>query len=78
MLNLYVSEYWIGFPVSEYGGMVIFAANSKKEVRKLVKESTDELDMRHCTPESFEKLDIRLIGTTNQYEKPGIVEMFIT
>ena len=77
-LNLYVSEYWVPFPASEYGGMAIFAANSKKEVRKLAKKDTSEHDMRHCTPESFENLDIRFIGTTDEYTEPSIVEMFLT
>ena len=78
MLNLYVSEYWVPFPSSEYGGMVIFAARSKKGVRKLAKQNTDEIEMRHCTPDCFENLDIRFIGTTDEYTEPAIVEMFTT
>ena len=78
MLNLYVSDYWVPFPASEYGGMVIFAAKSKKDVRRIAKQNTDKLDMRRCTSDSFENLDIRFIGTTEEYTEPTIGEMFFT
>jgi len=76
-LNLYTCDYWVPFPSSEYGGLVIFAANDTQEVLELAKEMTCRHDMRG-EKSLFDDLFIELIGTTDLFEGPCVVEGFVT
>jgi hypothetical protein len=75
-MNLYVGDYWIPFPSSEYGGMwVVIAENVEQCIDFLRGTGYDEYesDIRDAVAEAkcFE------LNPEREYE-PGIVDTFFT
>ena len=77
-MNLYVMDYWVPFPSSEYGGLFIFAANSEDEVRELAWEATSEFDRASYGKGVVTDTEVVLIGRTDLYDTPQIVDAFST
>lgn len=80
-LNLYVTGYWVPFPSSEYGGLVIIAAKDKEEAVNIALESTDEFDREAYDDDKLiSNISARMknVGYTDMYNKPQIVEAFVT
>ena len=77
-MNIYIVEYWVPFPSSEYGGVVIMAANTEGMLKQLAWEHTSLYD-RVDFPNGQEDLvlEYKLIGTGN-YDVPQIIHEFIT
>tara|TARA_R110002020_G_scaffold87507_2_gene215688 strand:- start:264 stop:530 length:267 start_codon:yes stop_codon:yes gene_type:complete len=42
MKRLYIIDYWVPFPSSEYGGMIVLIANNNKEAEQLLVEQSEE------------------------------------
>lgn len=74
-MNLYVVDYWVPFPSSEYGGLFVMAAENEEQVKQLCIEHTWETDIEYC---DFDKLDMKLIGTTELYTEPQVIESMVT
>ena len=55
-MNLYAVSYWVPFPESEYGGLVIFAGESKNSVIKSVLDRTTIPEMKHRL--MYEEVDV--------------------
>ncbi len=75
-MNLYVGDYWVPFPSSEYGGMwVVIAENVEQCIDFLRGTGYDEYesDIRDAVAEAkcFE------LNPEREYE-PGIVDTFFT
>jgi len=49
MKNLYLVDYWVPFPSSEYGGMVAVVAENDHECHDVLMEWRDELDSKYDT-----------------------------
>ena len=49
MKNLYLVDYWVPFPSSEYGGMVAVVAENDHECHDVLIEWRDELDSKYDT-----------------------------
>lgn len=80
-LKLYTTSYWVPFPSSEYGGLVIIAANDTEEAANIALESTDDFDREAYDDEVLMTniyRSIKLIGYSDMYDKPQIVTEFTT
>lgn len=74
-MNIYLVEYWVPFPSSEYGGLFVIAAENKEQVKQLCIESTSEWDMEDS---DFDNLAMKVIGTTELYTEPQIIDCMAT
>ena len=78
-MNIYSVDYWIPFPSSEYGGLVIMAARTVEDIRNLAWDYTSSYDQEHAY--AFDKTNLRLtykvIGT-GDYKSPCIIVDFTT
>ena len=74
-MNLYVIDYWVPFPASEYGGLFVMAAEDEEQVKQLCIEHTWEPHMEEC---DFDALNIELIGTTELYTEPQVIQCMTT
>jgi hypothetical protein len=74
-MNLYVVDYWVPFPASEYGGLYVIAAENEEQVKQICIDETFECDLDNC---DFDDLKIKMIGTTELYTEPHVVEFSIT
>ena len=75
---VYVIDYWVPFPSSEYGGLVSLIAGSDAEAFDIL---TDE-DQLDCDNTHIDKLMPNIINATklrlaDDYES-GILEVFVT
>lgn len=74
-MNIYLVEYWVPFPNSEYGGLYVIAAENKEQVKQLCIEDTSEWDKEDC---DFDNLKMEVIGTTTLYTKPQVIDWMAT
>jgi len=77
MKNLYIVDYWVPFPSSEYGGMVIVIAESKQECHDLLLEWRDEYLNSHDA-RIMEKVDKAQVFALATEEESCVVDSFIT
>jgi len=49
MKNLYLVDYWVPFPSSEYGGMVAVVAENDHECHDVLMNWRDEIDSKYDT-----------------------------
>ena len=49
MKNLYLVDYWVPFPSSEYGGMVAVGAENDHECHDVLMNWRDEIDSKYDT-----------------------------
>jgi len=80
-LNLYLIDYWVPFPHSEYGGLVAVAANNENEAKDIALESSSSFDRRELGDEQLMEnisRNIKLVGYTDMYDEPCIVDEFST
>jgi succinate dehydrogenase flavin-adding protein (antitoxin of CptAB toxin-antitoxin module) len=73
---LYVVDYWVPFPQSEYGGLITLIAENDAEAFKLLsdEESFNE-DYGHLIMEKI--ITATKLELSNEYES-GIIEVFCT
>lgn len=75
---LYIIDYWITFPSSEYGGIVIVTATSDEDAWNVLRQSRWE----HELPEDLAAMK-KAVTEAKRYELKGshkseIVEMMLT
>ena len=75
---LYVLDYWVPFPQSEYGGLVTLIAENDQEAFDILTDE-DQLDYGN---EYIDKLMPNIINATklklaDEYES-GIIDVFVT
>ena len=46
MNNIYIVKYWEPFPESEYGGMIVVSAESREQLKKLLKKNYNVTDKK--------------------------------
>ena len=77
MNYIFVFDYWIPFPSSEYGGIVIISAVSEEEAELIAKDHTSKFDKRdYDTDQLVKNTDRKVIGTTDR--ESGVIDMFVT
>ena len=76
MKNLYIVEYWVPFPQSEYGGIVNVIAETDSEVFDLLSadDSFNESYINRIMPNVKKAQKFPLV---DEYES-GIIEAFVT
>ena len=80
-LNLYLIDYWVPFPHSEYGGLVVIAAKNEDKAKEIALESSSLFDRRELGDEQLMEnisQNIQLVGYTDMYDEPCIVDEFTT
>ena len=77
MKNLYIVDYWVPFPSSEYGGMIVVIAESKQECHDLLLEWRDEYLNSHDA-RIMEKVDKAQVFALATEEESGVVDSFTT
>jgi hypothetical protein len=76
MKSLYIVDYWVPFPSSEYGGVINLIANSDTEAFELLsqEESYDETYVNLIMPNVVNAQKFALV---DEYES-GIIDSFTT
>ena len=76
MKSLYIVDYWVPFPSSEYGGVINLIANSDTEAFELLsqEESYDETYVNWIMPNVVNAQKFALV---DEYES-GIIDSFTT
>lgn len=77
MKNLYIVDYWVPFPSSEYGGMIVVIAESKQECHDLLLEWRDECEDSYDS-NIMERVDKAQVFTLATEEESGVVDSFTT
>ena len=82
MKSLYIIDYWVPFPRSEYGGLVNVIASNDQECFNLLSE-TDEFIVSSATDKEYinfmmeNVINAQKFKLTDDYES-GIIEAFCT
>ena len=76
MKSLYIVDYWVQFPSSEYGGVVSLIAESDTEAFELLSEE-DGFDDRYQSLIMPNVVKAQKFALVNEYES-GIIDAFTT
>jgi len=79
-MNLYIVDYWVDFPKSEYGGMVLVAAESgERAALILIDNYADDIFYNRATLQDVRDAvsRARVLRLADDVE-PGIVDGFVT
>lgn len=77
MKNLYLVDYWVPFPSSEYGGMVAVIAEDDHECHDVLLDWRDDLDSQYDTQIITQVKRAPKFPLFNE-EKSRVVESFTT
>ena len=80
-MNLYIVDYWIPFPSSEYGGLYVVAAENVDQVVDVCLGATMDWDRDAYETDYLEtriREGTKQIGTTDLCEEPCVVKSFWT
>lgn len=76
MKSIYIVDYWVPFPSSEYGGVVSLIAENDTEAFNILSEEDDFDDTYgHLIMEKV--INAQKFKLTDEYES-GIIDAFIT
>ena len=76
MKSLYIVDYWVPFPSSEYGGIVTLIANSDAEAFVILSEE-DQFDGRYVNLIMPNVVNAQKFKLQDDYES-GIIDSFTT
>ena len=76
MKSLYIVDYWVPFPSSEYGGIVTLIANSDAEAFVILSEE-DQFDDRYVNLIMPNVVNAQKFKLQDDYES-GIIDSFTT
>jgi len=81
-MKLYIIDFWIPFPSSEYGGVIIVTANTEEEVIELLINHKEIKYNYHPSDNNIEKIK-EAVKDATVYEisgnhTPNIVKTFLT
>lgn len=77
MKNLYLVDYWVPFPSSEYGGMVAVIAEDDNECYDVLLDWRDELESKYDSNIIGQVKRAPKVAVVNE-EKSRVVEAFTT
>jgi len=72
MNKIYIVKYWEPFPESEYGGMIVASAESREQLKNLLKENFEVTDKKR-----FEEA-VNTAKEVSGYMPAGILAEFTT
>lgn len=81
-MRLYILPDWVPFPSSEYGGLLIYCARNREELRDMLINDSDEYDIedysdyQELIEDSIKRVIEYDIG--DQEEDPKLITSFIT
>ena len=84
MNNLYVVSWWMPFPASEYGGLLVISAKDPEELWTIMFKFNGEYELEELgvkTEEEFIELlkDRRLIDQVGSTQRPsGVIHSTVT
>ena len=76
MKSLYIVDYWVPFPSSEYGGLINLIAESDTEAFEILK-SEEQFDDRYTDRIMERVVNSQKFALVDDYES-GILEAFTT
>jgi len=78
-MKLYIGEYWVPFPSSEYGGTwALIAYNDEQAVELLVDNSGNwEEEYQHLIPDTVKNAQVFYLDSVHDHQV-GIVNTFFT
>ncbi len=77
MKNLYLVDYWVPFPSSEYGGMVAVVADDDHDCHEVLMNWRDEIDSQYDTQIITQVKRAPKFSLLDE-EKSRVVEAFTT
>ena len=80
MKNLYIVDYWVPFPTSEYGGLVTLIASNDSEAFELLAEQSEvsgDFDNKYISRIMPNVKKAQKFPLVDEYES-GIIEAFVT
>jgi len=77
MKYLYLVDYWVPFPSSEYGGLITVIAENDNQCHDLLLDWRDECDAKYDNL-IMEKVTTAITYELANDEESGIVETFTT
>jgi hypothetical protein len=77
MKYLYLVDYWVPFPSSEYGGLITLVAEDDIECHRVLLNWRDECDSKYDNL-IMEKVTLARCFALAKDEESGIVETFTT
>ena len=80
MKNLYIVDYWVPFPTSEYGGMVTLIASNDSEAFELLAEQSEvsgDFEKKYISRIMPNVVKAQKFPLIDEYES-GIIEAFVT
>jgi hypothetical protein len=76
MKSLYIVDYWVPFPSSEYGGVINLIANSDTEAFELLSQE-ESYDDRYVNLIMPNVVNAQKFALVDEYES-GIIDSFTT
>ena len=82
-MYLYIVEYWVPFPLSEYGGLQLVIASSNADCISILEERVDDYEKKNwpnykaLIETEVIKAKVLHLSTANSYER-GIIQEFTT
>lgn len=76
MKSLYIVDYWVPFPSSEYGGVVSLIAENDTEAFELL-SAEEQFDDRYTDRIMERVVNAQKFSLVDEYES-GIIDAFIT
>jgi hypothetical protein len=76
MKSLYIVDYWVPFPSSEYGGIVNLIAESDTEAFEIL-ANEDQFDDRYTDRIMERVVNAQKFSLLDEYDS-GILEAFVT
>lgn len=82
-MNLYIVDYWVRFPASEYGGLQCVVASNKEECIEILTKHAEEYHSYECRDGYYELAIATRVAEAKVFplegrHEPGIVESFTT
>jgi len=77
MKKLYVVNYWVPFPASEYGGLVVVTAESDEQCYEILVAAEDSYNSNHF-PKAWEAVKKAQVFNLVEDVESKIVEKFTT
>lgn len=80
MKTLYIVDYWMPFPSSEYGGVQIVVAEDDAQCERMVAETADSAYIRSEYPDYLERIAdaVKRAKRLPVDAEPGMIYEFIT
>ena len=75
---LYIIDYWLPFPQSEYGGLINVVASSNDEVFALLSKEDFVSQNPEYIPKMAENIESAQKFELTDYYEPGLLEAFLT